>query len=277
MKLKTFFPVAVVLTLVSTISFADGLKIITNKHQNRKTPVTEISQEALTQNVYDLSFVAYDQKFADEFGLKSELVTKMDKGLRFLEVKMITEGKDTNCYYNMVLDKSVEVAFPKGKNYFFDNNPTIDIDMATVVLPKPEDPNYDAKVVLMKKKKSLFKNTTIETMHQYTNRLYVGTQDYQKDKPSSQNTAFLNYYIQDRLSYKIISMRSLSCESDALTFATSNPSIWVAKDSSINYNAKINPSQDYFFRPLIPQSISKQISPILLEFRKNAKAVRSKK
>lgn len=257
------------LILAAKNSFADGLKLITNKHENNKIPVTEISQKELTENVYDLSFVAYDKKFADEFGLKQELVTVMDKGLRFLEVKMITEGKQTNCYYNLVLDKSVEVAFPSGKNYFFDNNPKIDIDIATIVLPTPEDPSYKKKVELMKKKKSLFKNSTIEIMHQYTNHLYVGTQDYQKDKPRAKNGAFVNYYIQDRLNYKILSMRGY-CSLDANVFEIPKPSIWVAKDN-LDYNTVVNVSSDHFNKFLIPESITKQFTPIILEFQKSGK------
>jgi hypothetical protein len=250
---------------------ADEITFITNKDPLTKRKIsTEITKTPVNTNIYDLSFVAYDKEFADEFGLKQELITKMDKGFRFLEVKMITEGNKTNCYYNVVLDKGVEVAFPEGRNYFMNNNPKIDTSNATIFLPNQKDPAYKARVNQWEEFDKLFRNTSIDIMHQYTNRLYIGTQDYQKGKPSTQNSASLMYYIQDRLSYQIISMQSLSCEFDAKTFSTSNPSVWIAKNSQINYNTKINPSQDYFHRFLIPDSISKQISPIILEFKKQS-------
>lgn len=272
MRLKFFTLFLVLFVFETKALFAGEVRFISNK-----VDVGVFGKEATKTlfegDVYDLSFVAYDKDFAEEFGLKQELITSMDKGLRFMEVKMITEGKQTNCHYNLVLDKSVEVAFPRDENFISRNSPSINFNEISIMSIDQKD--------LIEKNKHLIKLENIprkpKNIGKYDNRLYIGTQDYQKDKPSSQNSAFVNYYIQDRLNYKIISMRSLACEYDALTFSTFNPSIWIANDNTINYNAKINPSKDYFFRPLIPSSISKQISPILLEFRKNAREVRNKK
>ena len=280
MRLKFFTLFLVLFVFETKALFAGEVRFISNK-----VDVGVFGKEATKTlfegDVYDLSFVAYDKDFAEEFGLKQELITSMDKGLRFMEVKMITEGKQTNCHYNLVLDKSVEVAFPKGRNYNPHQYPIINYPTPSFTLSDPNLEKIKAanarlfELRIQREKNS--NNSKKMELFPYNNRLYIGTQDYQKDKPSSQNSAFVNYYIQDRLNYKIISMRSLACEYDALTFSTFNPSIWIANDNTINYNAKINPSKDYFFRPLIPSSISKQISPILLEFRKNAREVRNKK
>ena len=272
MRLKFFTLFLVLFVFETKALFAGEVRFISNK-----VDVGVFGKEATKTlfegDVYDLSFVAYDKDFAEEFGLKQELITSMDKGLRFMEVKMITEGKQTNCHYNLVLDKSVEVAFPRGRNYFFDNDPKINIDIATIFLPKPEDTGYNEKVVLMKKKKSLFRNSDIETMHKYTNRLYIGTQDYQKDKPRAKNTSFINYYIQDRLNYQILSIRG-DCYSDANAFKYPKPSVWVARRNDIEYNILVGVDPDYFNRFLIPEVISKQFAPIVLGFQKTSNEIR---
>ena len=75
----------------------------------------EVVQKATT-DTYDISFAAYDRAFAEEMGLDEKYITDMDEGLRWLEIRMLTEGDQTNCYYNMILDKNVELDFPKKDN-----------------------------------------------------------------------------------------------------------------------------------------------------------------
>lgn len=257
MKAKFLSLLVPITFLLAQNSFAE-VKIITNKHRNIKTPVTEIAREESNQNIYDLSFVAYDKSFAEEFGLKPELVTTMDKGLRFLEVKMITEGKETNCHYNLVLDKSVEVAFPKGRNYFLKNSPEMYTKLDNINIPSDvNDPKYKTAIEKFEYNRKFFFNNLQSYSDLYANRLYVGTQDYQKDKPRAKNGASLNYYIQDRLNYKILSMKGY-CSLDAGIFELPKPSVWVAKDD-LGYNTMVSVSPTHFNRFLIPEKNYKTI------------------
>ena len=226
MRLKFFTLFLVLFVFETKALFAGEVRFISNK-VDVGVFGKEATKTSFEGDVYDLSFVAYDKDFAEEFGLKQELITSMDKGLRFMEVKMITEGKQTNCHYNLVLDKSVEVAFPRGRNYSHTNNPTIYTSSATSFLPSQGDPTYKTRLEEWARFDKLFRNSTIETMHKYTNRLYIGTQDYQKDKPRAKNTSSINYYIQDRLNYQILSITG-HCSSDANAFKYPKPSVWLS-------------------------------------------------
>ena len=275
MRLKFFTLFLVLFVFETKALFAGEVRFVSNK-VDVGVFGKEATKTSFEGDVYDLSFVAYDKDFAEEFGLKQELITSMDKGLRFMEVKMITEGKQTNCHYNLVLDKSVEVAFPRGRNYSHTNNPTIYTSSATSFLPSQGDPTYKTRLEEWARFDKLFRNSTIETMHKYTNRLYIGTQDYQKDKPRAKNTSSINYYIQDRLNYQILSITG-HCSSDANAFKYPKPSVWVARRNDIEYNILVGVDPDYFNRFLIPEVISKQFAPIILEFQKSVRDTRKEK
>ena len=270
MRLKFFTLFLVLFVFETKALFAGEVRFISNK-----VDVGVFGKEATKTlfegDVYDLSFVAYDKDFAEEFGLKQELITSMDKGLRFMEVKMITEGKQTNCHYNLVLDKSVEVAFPKDENFISRNSPSINFNEISIMSIDQKD--------LIEKNKHLIKLKNIprkpKNIGKYDNRLYIGTQDYQKDKPRAKNTSFINYYIQDRLNYQILSIRG-DCSSDANAFKYPKPSVWVAKDE-LGYNTMVSVNPNHFNRFLIPEVISKQFAPIILEFQKSVRDTRKEK
>lgn len=90
----------------------DEVSLITNIKVYRELK-GGIQEMPFKENIYDLSFTAYDADFANEFGLMDKNITELDAGLRFIELRMITEGAQTNCYYNVVLDKSLKLDFPE--------------------------------------------------------------------------------------------------------------------------------------------------------------------
>lgn len=269
MRLKFFTLFLVLFVFETKALFAGEVRFISNK-----VDVGVFGKEATKTlfegDVYDLSFVAYDKDFAEEFGLKQELITSMDKGLRFMEVKMITEGKQTNCHYNLVLDKSVEVAFPRDENFISRNSPSINFNEISIMSIDQKD--------LIEKNKHLIKLKNIprkpKNIGKYDNRLYIGTQDYQKDKPRAKNGSFINYYIQDRLNYQILSIRGY-CSLDANVFEIPKPSIWVAAKNLDYGTIGVNP--DNYNRFLIPESIVKEFAPIILEFQKSVRDTRKEK
>lgn len=277
MRLKFFTLFLVLFVFETKALFAGEVRFISNK-----VDVGVFGKEATKTlfegDVYDLSFVAYDKDFAEEFGLKQELITSMDKGLRFMEVKMITEGKQTNCHYNLVLDKSVEVAFPRGRNYNphqypIINYPTPSFTLSDPNLEKIKAANARLFELRIQREKNINNSKKME-LFPYNNRLYIGTQDYQKDKPRAKNGSFINYYIQDRLNYQILSIRGY-CSLDANVFEIPKPSIWVAAKNLDYGTIGVNP--DNYNRFLIPESIVKEFMPIILEFQKSVRDTRKEK
>ena len=237
-------------------------KLITNT-KDRFT-VTETKTTPMDRDVYDLSFVAYDKEFAKEFGFKDDYIEELDKGLRFIEVKMITEGKATNCYYNLVLDKSVEVDFPE-ENFVHQGSWKINYQLIT----PPETETYK-KFSKLRAGKDLMNDT------RFSNRLYIATKDYQSGKPgSAKNSSTLMYYIQDRLNYKIASIKGY-CYFDAFAFVYGKPSIWIAKDRGISYNTMPSVATKHFNRFLIPESIAKEFTPIISNYQNRDREILAK-
>ena len=240
-------------------------KLITNT-KDRFT-VTETKTTPMDRDVYDLSFVAYDKEFAKEFGFKDDYVdNNLDKGLRFIEVKMITEGKATNCYYNLVLDKSVEVDFPE-ENYSMSPQPYITFARLKDYGSKEQRGNF---MKLISSGKGTWKDD-----FQYHNRIHFATKDYQNDKPRSAKNSLgsLMYYIQDRLNYKILSIKG-ACYFDAFAFIYGKPSIWIAKDH-LDYGT-IGFSPKWFNKFSIPESIAKEFTPIISNYQNRDREILAK-
>lgn len=86
--------------------------LITNREDRYSHAIRPLTTTPLKQHIYDISLVAYDAAFAKERGLVKEFISPMDKGLRWMEIQMFTEGRETKCYYKMILDKSVALDFP---------------------------------------------------------------------------------------------------------------------------------------------------------------------
>ena len=242
--------------------------------------VEETKTTPMDRDVYDLSFVAYDKEFAKEFGFKDDYIEELDKGLRFIEVKMITEGKATNCYYNLVLDKNVEVDFPE-ENYSLQNYPLINSSAGATTMPDLSDPTYKAKYDKSNHKNHLFGKgdfkESFEKSRRFDNRTYFATKDYQSGKPGSAKNSLnsIMHYIQDRLNYRILSISS-SCYFDAFAFIYGKPSIWIAKDKGISYNTMPSVATKHFNRFSIPESIVKEFTPIISNYQNRDREILAK-
>jgi hypothetical protein len=119
-KILSFF----LLVALSSISVAAS-SFAKSKNTPENKPNHSMITPRLSENIYgtqdngnhyNLSFINYDQDFAEEFGLDHNNITDMDSGLRLVEAKVVTTRKITNCYYNFVLDKSIKIDFP-AENY----------------------------------------------------------------------------------------------------------------------------------------------------------------
>lgn len=219
----------------------------------------EVTEAPLEQDVYDLSFVAYDKDFAEEFGLIADNVTDMDEHLRFIEVRMVTEGQKTNCYYNVILDKLVELDFPD-RNYTLADHPRMNYPWAYQ--------KDGVSLETMKTRKNLT-GVSHEKNLPFTNKTYLGNRGYTfniKGKPFSNGSAFdvsVASYIQDRdINYNIIST-SRFC-GGANIYWHPEPAFWVRKKNT-NEASSLPQSENYHTFE-IPKTIVDKFRPILVEY-----------
>lgn len=270
MKLTSRITLGVLLLLITVPldASAEEIKLITNRENFQQ--LTDVKEEALQHNVYDLSFVAYDEAFAEEFGLLGNHVTEMDEGLRFMEVRMVTEGAATNCYYNLVLDKSVKLGFPE-EDYVANTSvkviPTFPVDFDAPIENRK-------KLVPMRSLLNVEKNLSSE----FRNRTYLGNKDYKHDVQGSRITGFVNYFLQSRpsLSGQLISMR-VSCSFGTYVFQDGIPAIWLAKPTDIDFNITLNPTASLFHIFVIPNNLVKALSPYLEHYHKTEKILQRNK
>lgn len=157
-----------VLSLPAAAAESDLPRLISNVRSFREIE-EHLETRPLEHNVYNVSFVAYDKGFSDEFGLLPSYVTELDTGLRFFEFRMATEDGDTRCYYNAILDKSVKLDFPE-ENYISALN------FRTPTLPE----NFDASDETRKKALKFRSNYAGASQpgSQFSNRTYLGNRGY---------------------------------------------------------------------------------------------------
>ncbi len=210
-----------------------------------------LAGKVLEGNVYDLSFVAYDKGFADEFGLIDDNITEMDEHLRFMEIKMITEGRRTNCYYNVILDKDVKLDFPENDYYKKKMNPSLNLPA-----------NRSSPRENTKKRIALYTHNTWKNSKKYSNRTYVGNRGYIHNKKGSKGQGILQYYISNRSpDYNILSTK-YSCYFSAHVFNDGIPALWIAKETG-EFGHYVNAPKKKFQLFTIPVTISNKLKPIL--------------
>jgi len=232
-------------------------KIISDRENSRDNPYGDIKKKPLNKNIYDLSFVAYDKEFAKEFGLAGYGVA-MDKGLRFIEVRMITEGEQTNCYYNVVLDKSIKLDFPD-KDYYK--------TMMHQGFNLPASRNTSSKI--SKNRMALYTHNTWKNSKKYWNKTYLGNRDYKfntSGNPFSNGSAFsvlVSSYIQSRHDkYNIISTYN-PCGGSNIYYHP-KPSFWIRKKDAAGVTNLPQLKNYHVFE--IPKDIVRQFKPILVDY-----------
>lgn len=237
----------------------------------------EVVQKATT-DTYDISFAAYDRAFAEEMGLDEKYITDMDEGLRWLEIRMLTEGDQTNCYYNMILDKNVELDFPKK-----DNLPTLS--------PYPifTQKAYKSLNDDQKKIKSSFFHVDVNTLTQedvgaYRNRMRLGNVNFKyhkSGKPFRKETGVmgglaLHYYIYDRIQpYQLLSARNY-CGTSVFEADDSagEAVILITKPNGYRESKFTTPEENHTFK--IPQPIVDQFLPIAKHYNSMDKGLKRK-
>ncbi len=241
----------VILAIYMVASTASATELLKN-YESYKETLPEIERSEWKTDVYDLSFVAYDAAFAEEFGLLKDHVEELDEGLRYINVQMITEGSDTKCYYTVMLDKSVELDFPEEDMVDNIQNP----------LPTlPADFNAP--------KESLRKSVHLRSMpsrpapyQEYYGKTYIANLGYKFNKrgvPYSngwQNSLGINNFIQSRdIEQNIIALHGCSN-----TEALKHPdlAIWVPKKGAPQ--SAPTPETHHAFR--VPQSIVDELLTI---------------
>lgn len=256
--MKKLIGIVLALTLMHSATYAEDIQLITNRDKLNFNVSTPLVQKPWAQPVYDLSFVAYDNAFAKEFGLRQDFVTEMDKGLRWMEIRMVTEGQQTNCYYNLIIDKSIEVDFPD-ENY--------EKDLLNPRLNFTYDYHGPNRVQPGTAKKLRIKRTVADA-NRFSNRTQTAScwKNTEGNYDCSSGTANLLYYIQDReASYRIFSL-SNSCYLMSDLTRKGRIEVWVAKAHNVNYNVILNPSGDLFNRFAIPDSLIAAAKPWLKQF-----------
>ncbi|GAB1257285.1 hypothetical protein NBRC116494_17870 [Aurantivibrio plasticivorans] len=272
--------VSLLIFISSPVHAQEPYKIISNVKSFRE--LEGVQEKPIDRNVYDLSFSAYDQVFAEEFGLKAEKVTELDTGLRFIEIRMITEGTHTNCYYNVVLDKSVKLDFPE-EDY---EAPSMSVFPPQVVtrsaISRPakvtEDQNkqftdwHKNRLILLYDKEN-------GKARNYRNRTYLGNLDYKfntSGKPFSNGHAFdvhlIAYVFSRSQDYTIISTKRPCGGGNIYNYP--KPSFWVRKNTSAQITNLPRKSDHHIFT--IPNSIVESFKPILFEYESTTRRNRNK-
>lgn len=257
-------------------------KLITNIEDTLERLDT-VQQVPLEQNVYDLSFAAYDEDFADDFGLEPSHIAEMDDGLRFVELRMITEGKDTNCYYNVVLDKSVKLDFPAA-NYARPTEvpfPPQTVRRYSERLPKASGPHRES---LVRKQKELFGLIYDHNNGARTDSfkgIFIGNKGYKFHKAGKPYTdggvAWMSAtsYAQDRSADTVLLSLKTACDiSEMLEYP--ELAIWIRKEG----RPQTSPNLEDYHTFLIPQKLIEDFRPALSIYstrRKELKAERVEK
>lgn len=251
------------LSTFPNLTFAsDEVSIITNLKASRELE-TGVQEMPLKEDVYDLSFTAYDADFASEFGLQEKNITNLDAGMRFIELRLITEGSQTNCYYNVILDKSLKLDFPE-EDYLPNSTPEmIGLSGSGKKFPKNFDPHTDPLVQKAKKLTDLRSQYSWEYSKRYMNRTALGNRDYKfhkSGKPFSDGIAssasLLNYAFSRSTDFNLLRIKGM-CIGKMYDYP--DFSLWLRKkghDSSKGLN-----KEDYHVL-VIPESITKRIKPI---------------
>ena len=79
---------------------------------NRKPQNTVVNFKVRSKS-YDISFIRYSKDFADRYGYPEEYVAEdLDDGLHVIEFRLLTEGADHKCRFNLVLDKDLGLDLP---------------------------------------------------------------------------------------------------------------------------------------------------------------------
>lgn len=240
-------------------SAADGPKLVTNIE--RPKAQTIMQPDWPISNIYDLSFVAYDAAFAEEFGLKEVHVTNMDDHLRFMEVRMITEGAQTSCYYNLILDKSVKLDFPEENYYLNTQSPALNMPWA-----------YDGISIEKKKHRhTLMRHPHLKKykdINRFTNRTYIGNRGYTVHRRGKTirggviGYAAPQYIIQDRdLPYNIFTLMS-SCGYGLLEHP--EPVLWFRKQGQSDQS----PNLEGYHTFEIPPMLVEQLKPYYARYAK---------
>ncbi|HVY29672.1 MAG TPA: hypothetical protein VHB79_24095 [Polyangiaceae bacterium] len=243
-------------------------KLITN-FSAEKGLLDHVDQTPLERDVYDLSFAAYDEDFADEFGLEPSHVADMDEGLRFIEIRMVTEGKDTHCYYNLVLDKSVPLDFPK-ENYaapFAALLPTQRLRLYTDKLPRGFDPKTHPLVAKGNLRSQLFYDSSWPESERFANRTYLGNRGYtfhtegQAFRDGIVGYATPAYIVQDR-AYTLVSLDG-GC--GATIWEHPEPALWFRKPGEKETHQPLLKSYHTFE---VPPALVEQVRSVMRTFRK---------
>ena len=188
--------------------------------------------------------------------MKDEYVTPMDEGFRFIKIRMLTEGNATNCYYNVVLDKSLPLDYPKENWYSL--TPRINVypyqDWSKTTKPM-RDKVGELDVLIV----------PLHSLTSYVNRLYLGNRDYKfhtSGRPFTNGTVSdidISYYIQDRdIPYQMIAGWQDCRGSGAYLYP--RPSFWVMKPGGQKTTLPIL-SEYHVFE--IPPRVVKEITPYL--------------
>jgi hypothetical protein len=257
--MKRYAGIIIAVLISSSSAEAEETKIISNRNGNG--PIQpEVTTVPYAQDVYNLSFVAYSQQFADQFAADDAYVTEMDDGLHFMEISMRTVGDMTQCTYTVALEKDIKLALP-------------DEEYVHQSMSAPMALFFDPSKTSAKQKiwfAIFLTGRPVIYDDRYVNRTYLGNADYNfntKGKPFTGGTAFdvmLQYYYPDRVGYQLLSMQRLCGGGKLYNFPA--PSIWIRKEG--NEERTTLPQKENYHLFEMPESIVSAFQPVLNDFEK---------
>lgn len=226
---------------------------ITNKksfYSSREIPLTRVP---LNQDVYEISYIAYTQQFADRYGQKAENVAPLDPGMQYIEVKVLTEGRNTNCYFNMLLDKKVDIDFPKEDML---HDPARLLHFVTKSREELTDHQFVAVNGIKRDSHSPQK------WGRYQNNIYFGSATERNQRGPRVGGVMLHYYLHTRLPNAVILSVSTPCR-QAYALQLPNPAIWIKKRAATrDYSKVLLPTPEDFHTFRLPDVLVDKLKPI---------------
>jgi hypothetical protein len=220
-----------------------------------------ISRREVKLPVYDITLYAYDKAFAEEFGLQEQNIEPLQKGLRYLSIKMRTEGEEPNCYYQAILDGDVKVAFPE-EDY-------VNLELPNFRLPYKDNNSMEIRTHIHE---LLIKKIVWDLAKHYENKVYLANYNFGPDiKDGGLSTLSLEDLKYNRAGYTIFSAASYGCIRNANIFGYPKPALWIAKIDR-DYLGGDGGYQN-FHQFLFPPKLVANFLPIIKEYHTTRRSV----
>ena len=236
------------------------------KTEDKYIPAEEVFNFTVNGKIYDVSFMAYSKEFAEKYGYPEKYIYPLDKGVSVMEFKLITEGRNSEAYLNVLLDKDLGIDVPTISYVMRESRRGIRFRLPDK-LKYYREPD-DMKEARLKAQKEpggwVWENY-------YSRNICLATMDYKPLGPGRWtgggrvDASLVEYSNNYFKGYDYFSIRLSSEEGTWIILNQKDPSIWLKKIGGADYSMKLVRDPNEFVKIKIPVELAKKIIPILQE------------